>query len=67
MEYINNLEVRLITDNIYRMGDYREKEILKSLVKIELLRNDDNYKIYHFEDKEGNYFEYNFRYHTITN
>lgn len=67
MNNINNLEVRLITDNIYKMGGYREKEVLKTLVKIELIRNDDDYKIYHFEDINGNYFEYNFKTHTITN
>lgn len=67
MKGINNLEVRLITDNIFRIGGYRELEVLKNLVKIELVQNDDNYKIYHFEDKDGAYFEYNYRTHTITN
>lgn len=64
---MNILEIRLITDNINFFGGYREKNILKELVKIELLRNDLEYKIYHFEDIDGNYFEYNFITQTITN
>ncbi len=63
---MNLLEIRLIIDNVNRHGGYREKEILKNLIKIELIRNDDNYKIYKFENK-NNSFEYNFITHTITN
>lgn len=63
---INMLEVRLIVDNIKRIGGYREKDVLKNLIKIELIRNDDDYKIYRFES-ESNSFEYNFKTHTITN
>ena len=60
-------ELRLICDNVKRFGGFREKEILKEFIKIELIRNDEDYKIYHFEDKNGNYFEYDFRSHRITN
>ncbi len=63
---MNLLEIRLIIDNINRYGGYREKEVLKDLIKIELIRNDANYKIYKFENK-NNSFEYNFITHTITN
>jgi len=63
---VNLLEIRLIIDNINRYGGYREKEVLKDLIKIELIRNDANYKIYKFENK-NNSFEYNFITHTITN
>ena len=61
------LKLRIITDNIKRMGGYREKEILKNLVKIELVMNNDSYEVYHFEDIDGNYFEYDFKSHRITN
>lgn len=64
---VNNLEIRIITDNILRFGGFREKEVLKDLVKIELIESKEDYKIYHFEDKNGNYFEYDFKSHRITN
>ena len=64
---MNMLEVRIITDNIKRLGGFREKEVIKNLTKIELIRDDKEYKIYHFEDSEGNYFEYDFRSQRITN
>jgi hypothetical protein len=60
------LEISLIIDNIKRFGGYREKEVLKDLIKIELIRNDKDYKIYRFEN-ENSSFEYNFITHTITN
>lgn len=63
---MNNLEIRLITDNIERFGGFREKEVLKNLIKIELIMDDESYKVYHFEDSEGNYFEYDFKSHKIT-
>ena len=63
---MNMLEIRLIVDNIKRYGGYREKEVLKDLIKIELIRNDSEYKIYRFESNNGS-FEYNFKTHTITN
>lgn len=63
---MNNLEIRLITDNIERFGGFREKEVLKNLIKIELIMNDENYKVYHFENLDGNYFEYDFKSHKIT-
>lgn len=63
---MNILEISLIIDNIKRFGGYREKEVLKNLIKIELIRNDNDYKIYRFEN-ENSSFEYNFITHTITN
>lgn len=63
---MNMLEIGLIVDNIKRFGGYREKEVLKNLIKIELIRNDNDYKIYRFEN-ENSSFEYNFITHTITN
>lgn len=64
---MNMLKVRLIMDNINRIGGYREKEVLKNLVKIELVINNEHYEVYHFEDENGNYFEYDFKSHRITN
>lgn len=61
------LKIRLIVDNIKRYGGYREKEVLKNLVKIELIINNEDYEVYHFEDKNGNYFEYDFKSQRITN
>lgn len=63
---MNLLEINLIIDNIKRFGGYREKEVLKNLIKIELIRNDKDYKIYRFENEKSS-FEYNFITHTITN
>ena len=60
-------EMRLIIDNIERFGGYREQEVLKNLVKIELIMDTKDYKVYHFEDIEGNYFEYDLKSHRITN
>ena len=64
---MNMLEIRLIVDNIKRFGGYREKEVLKDLIKIELIRNDNDYKIYRFENNNNSSFEYNFITHTVTN
>ena len=61
------LKIRLIVDNVKRYGGYREKEVLKELVKIELIMNNEDYEVYHFEDKNGNYFEYDFKSQRITN
>lgn len=63
---INMLELGLIVDNIKRFGGYREKEVLNELIKIELIRNDNDYKIYRFESNNSS-FEYNYKTHTITN
>lgn len=63
---MNMLEVRLIVDNIKRFGGYREKSVLEDLIKIELIRNDKDYKVYRFESNNGS-FEYDFRSHRITN
>lgn len=60
-------KIRLIMENIKRYGGIREKEILKELVKIELIMNNEDYEVYHFQDENGNYFEYDFRSHRITN
>jgi hypothetical protein len=60
-------KIRLIVDNVKRYGGFREKEVLKELVKIELIMSDEDYEVYHFEDKNGNYFEYDFKSHRITN
>jgi hypothetical protein len=61
------LKIRLIVDNVKRYGGFREKEVLKELVKIELIMSDENYEVYHFENKNGDYFEYDFKSHRITN
>lgn len=61
------LKIHLIVDNVKRYGGFREKEILKELVKIELIMSDEDYEVYHFEDKNGNYFEYDFKSHRVTN
>lgn len=63
---MNMLEVRLIVDNIKRFGGYREKSVLEDLIKIELIRNDKDYKVYRFESNNGS-FEYDFKSHRITN
>jgi hypothetical protein len=60
------LEVRLIVDNIKRFGGYREKSVLEDLIKIELIRNDKDYKVYRFESNSSS-FEYDFKSHRITN
>lgn len=59
------LEVRIIMDNVKRYGGFREKEILKDLVKIEIVMDDERHKVYKFENKEGFYFEYDFKSHLI--
>lgn len=61
------LKIHLIVENIKRYGGFREKEVLKELVKIELVMNNEDYEVYHFEDKNGNYFEYDFKSHRVTN
>ena len=61
------LKIRLIMDNVKRYGGYREKEVLKELIKIELIMSNEDYEVYHFEDKNGNYFEYDFKSQRITN
>lgn len=63
---MNMLELRLICDNINRIGGYREKEVLKGLIKVEVIMDDENYKVYRFEDKNGYSFEYDFKSHRIT-
>lgn len=64
---MNVLKIRIIFDNIERFGGFREKEVLKRLTKIELIMNDENYEVYHFENANGDYFEYDFKSHRITN
>lgn len=62
---MNMLELRLIFDNVARFGGYREKEILKDIVKIELEDNNDNHKVYVFYNSEEYYFKYDFKSHLI--
>lgn len=64
---MNMLELRLICDNIKRFGGFRELNILDNLKRIELMRDDENYKIYRFVSKEQEFFEYDFKSHRITN
>lgn len=58
------LEVRLIIDNVVRYGGFREKDILDHLLKVELIQNDDEHKVYRFTN-EISYFDYDFRSHLI--
>ena len=62
---MNMLELRLIMDNVARFGGYREKEILKDIVKIKLENNNEAHKVYVFYNSEGNCFKYDFRSHLI--
>lgn len=64
---MNLLKIHLIVDNIKRYGGFREKEVLKELIKIELIIKNDDYEVYHFENKNGDYFEYDFKSHRVTN
>lgn len=62
---MNVLELRLIVDNIKRYGGFREKDIIKNLVKVELIQNDEKYKVYKFYNKNNEFFEYEFRTHRV--
>lgn len=62
---LNMLEVRLIIDNITRYGGFREKDVLKNLAKIEIVSDNDDYKVYEFMNYDGKYFEYDFKSHKI--
>ena len=62
---MNMLELRLICDNVKMYGGFREKEILKDIIKIELEDNNDNYKVYVFYNSDENYFKYDFKSHKI--
>ena len=64
---MNLLKIHLIVDNIKRYGGFREKEVLKELIKIELIIKNDDYEVYHFENKNEDYFEYDFKSHRVTN
>lgn len=62
---MNMLELRLICDNIARYGGYREKDVLKNLVKVEVIMHTEEHKVYRFATEEGNSFEYDFKTHRI--
>lgn len=62
---MNILELRLICDNVKMYGGFREKEILKDIIRIELEDNNDNYKVYVFYNSNENYFKYDFKSHKI--
>lgn len=62
---MNILELRLIIDNVKRLAGYREKEVLKDIVKIEIIMNTEEHRIYRFTNTEENYFEYDFKTHLI--
>lgn len=62
---ISMLELRLIVDNVKRLGGYREKTILDNLLAIELEDNNEKHKVYVFKDNENNYFKYDFKTHLI--
>ena len=62
---MNILELKLIMDNVARFGGYREKEILKDLVKIELEDNNEAHKVYVFYNSDEKYFKYDFKSHLI--
>lgn len=62
---MNILELRIIIDNVTRFGGYREKEILKDIIKIELEDNNEAHKVYVFYNSDENYFKYDFKSHLI--
>lgn len=62
---MNMLELRLICDNVKRYGGFREKDIIKDIVKIELEDNNKEHKVYVFYNSEDNYFKYDFKSHKI--
>lgn len=62
---MNILELRLIIENVLRFGGFREKEILKDIVKIELEDNNEDHKVYVFYNSDENYFKYDFKSHLI--
>lgn len=62
---MNILELRLIIENVKLYGGYREKEILKDIVKIELDYYNDKHKVYVFYNSDEKYFKYDFKSHKI--
>lgn len=62
---MNLLELRLIIDNVARFGGYREKDILKDIIKIELKDNNEEHKVYVFYNSDEEYFKYDFKSHLI--
>ena len=61
---MNMLELRLICDNVKMYGGFREKEILKDIIRIELEDNNDDHKVYVFYNSNS-YFKYDFKSHLI--
>ena len=62
---MNMLELKLIIDNVARFGGYREKDILKDIIKIELEDNNEEHKVYVFYNSDEEYFKYDFKSHLI--
>lgn len=62
---MNMLELKLIMENIFRFGGYREKEILKDIIKIELEDNNEEHKVYVFYNSDEEYFKYDFKTHLV--
>ena len=62
---MNMLELRLICDNVKMYGGFREKEILKDIIRIELEDNNNIHKVYVFYNSDENYFKYDFKSHKI--
>ena len=58
-------ELRLIVDKINWVGDFREQEIVKNLVKVELIQDDEEHKVYKFYNKDDEFFKYDFKTHKI--
>lgn len=62
---MNILELRLIIDNVKRFAGYREKEVIKDIVKIEIIMDTEEHRVYRFTNTEENYFDYDFKTHLI--
>ena len=58
---MNILELRLIIDNVKRFGGFREKEIIRNLVKVELIQDDEEHKVYKLYNNGDEFFKYDFR------
>ena len=62
---MNILELRLIVNNVKRFGGFREQEIIKNLVKVELIQDDKEHKVYKLYNKNNEFFKYDFITHKI--
>ena len=58
-------ELRLIVDRVNWVGGFREQEIVKNLVKVELIQDDKEHKVYKLYNKGDEFFKYDFRTHKI--